>query len=60
MAQFSFTEAQEMLRREARDFAQKELEPIAAQIDEVDEHPVAAGGSSTRPMTTASGKPRRT
>jgi len=31
MAQFSFTEAQEMLRREARDFAQKELAPEARE-----------------------------
>jgi len=31
MAQFNFTEAQEMLRREVRDFAQKELAPGARE-----------------------------
>jgi len=31
---FSFTEEQKMLRAMARDFATKELEPIAAEIDE--------------------------
>ena len=31
MAQFSFTEAQEMLRREVRDFAQRELAPGAKE-----------------------------
>ena len=31
---FSLTEEQKMLRTMVRDFAEKELEPIAAQIDE--------------------------
>jgi len=31
---FSLTEDQKMLRAMVRDFAEKELEPIAAEIDE--------------------------
>jgi len=36
---FSLTEDQKMLRTMVRDFATKELEPIAAQIDESNEYP---------------------
>lgn len=37
---FSFTEDQKMLRTMVRDFAEKELEPIAAEIDEEARFPV--------------------
>jgi len=36
---FSLTEDQKMLKTTLRDFARKELEPVAAQIDETDEFP---------------------
>ncbi len=36
---FSPTEEQEMFRRMVRDFAKKELEPIAAHLDEAEEFP---------------------
>ncbi len=36
---FSLTEDQKMLRTMVRDFATKELEPVAAQIDESNEYP---------------------
>ena len=36
---FSLTEDQKMLKAMVRDFATKELEPIAAQIDETEEYP---------------------
>ncbi len=36
---FSFTEEQKMLRTTVRDFANKELEPIAAKIDETTDFP---------------------
>ena len=34
---FAFTDEQEMLRKEIRTFAREKLEPIAAEIDELDE-----------------------
>jgi acyl-CoA dehydrogenase len=39
MVSFSLTEEQEMLRQEARKFAQKEIVPFAAQYDESGEFP---------------------
>ncbi len=36
---FSLTEDQKMLKTMVRDFATKELEPVAAQIDETGEYP---------------------
>ncbi|MTI60353.1 MAG: acyl-CoA dehydrogenase [Firmicutes bacterium] len=36
---FNLTEEQEMIRKVVRDFAQKEVEPIAAEIDETKEFP---------------------
>jgi len=36
---FLFTEDQKMLRAMVQDFAKKELEPVAAQIDEIGEYP---------------------
>jgi len=36
---FSLTEEQKMLRTMLRDFATKELEPVAAKIDETAEYP---------------------
>ena len=36
---FSLTEEQKMLKTMLRDFAVKELEPVAAQIDESSEFP---------------------
>ena len=36
---FSLTEDQKMLRTMVRDFATKELEPVAAQIDKTAEYP---------------------
>ena len=36
---FSLTEDQKMLRRMVRDFAERELEPIAAEIDEECRYP---------------------
>ncbi|MFC2017045.1 acyl-CoA dehydrogenase family protein [Chloroflexota bacterium] len=36
---FSLTEDQKMLKTMVRDFAEKELEPVAAQIDEKNEYP---------------------
>jgi len=36
---FSFTEDQKMLRMMVREFAKKELEPVAAEIDETEEFP---------------------
>ena len=39
---FSLTEDQKMLKTMLRDFATKELEPIAAQIDETAEYPAEA------------------
>jgi len=37
---FSLTEEQEMFRKMLRDFCRKELEPVAARIDETEEFPV--------------------
>jgi len=34
---FRFTKEQEMLQREIRKFAEEKLEPIAAEVDELDE-----------------------
>ena len=39
---FSLTEDQKMLKAMLRDFAARELEPIAAQIDETAEYPAEA------------------
>jgi alkylation response protein AidB-like acyl-CoA dehydrogenase len=38
---FPFTDEHEMIRQAARDFAQKEIAPIAAEFDETGEFPVA-------------------
>lgn len=38
---FPFTEEHEMIRQAARDFARKEIEPVAAEYDESGEFPIA-------------------
>lgn len=49
---FRLTEEQELIRRNVREFAAKNIDPIAAEIDENSRHPVelfrklAAGGES--------------
>jgi len=38
---FPFTDEHEMIRQTARDFAQKEISPIAAEFDESGEFPIS-------------------
>jgi len=41
---FSLTEEQKMLKTMLRDFAVKELEPVAARVDDTNEYPAAEVG----------------
>ena len=38
---FSFTEEQELFRKSVRDFVEKEVAPVAAELDERGEFPLA-------------------
>ena len=54
---FSLTEDQKMLRTMVRDFAEKELEPIAAQIDEEARFPAESIGKAAEIGLTGAGFP---